>query len=465
MWATLNSPRNQPGIPSEPLDQRQCLRLVTRAGAWQGAPKSFPVFEGHARVIETLMIAALGFLVATLLALLIFPALNARAERLARRRVEAMFPLSIAELTAEKDHLRAEFAVLQRRLERKAEEALATRQADMEDLGRRAVRIEALATDLADREVRIAGLERDLAETRQRLAATEEDLGATRHSLGLTREALNAIEIAHRKTLDELGATRGDLETRTAMLAETRTALEGVRERIATRETSYADLLHRHNETLSDLDARRITISDLETRLGTQTRRGDELERALTGRGSELSAERQRLADLAKGLVAEQERGLALEHRAHAIMTERDVLLATAEEHSVALRTAQQDLEDIRQRVNFIQNGSVQAVTDASGTQIATGEIDRLKTVNAALEGALEAASVERARLQSHIEDLRIKADSPNDQIRAENAELRRRIDEVADEIMRAGSVAAADPPPPIGKRASQRGAKRPARA
>jgi chromosome segregation ATPase len=413
-------------------------------------------------VIETLMIAALGFLVATLLALLIFPALNARAERLARRRVEAMFPLSIAELTAEKDHLRAEFAVLQRRLERKAEEALATRQADMEDLGRRAVRIEALATDLADREVRIAGLERDLAETRQRLAATEEDLGATRHSLGLTREALNAIEIAHRKTLDELGATRGDLETRTAMLAETRTALEGVRERIATRETSYADLLHRHNETLSDLDARRITISDLETRLGTQTRRGDEFERTLTSRGSELSAERQRLADLAKGLVAEQERSLALEHRAHAIMTERDILLATAEERSVALRTAQQDLEDIRQRVNLIQNGSVQA---EPGGQPATGEIDRLKTVNAALEGALGTASVERARLQSQIEDLRIKADAPNDQIRAENAELRRRIDEVADEIMRAGSVAAADPPPPIGKRASQRGAKRPARA
>lgn len=409
------------------------------------------------------MIAALGFLVATLLALLIFPALNARAERLARRRVEAMFPLSIAELTAEKDHLRAEFAVLQRRLERKAEEALATRQADMEDLGRRAVRIEALATDLADREVRIAGLERDLAETRQRLAATEEDLGATRHSLGLTREALNAIEIAHRKTLDELGTTRGDLETRTAMLAETRTALEGVRERIATRETSYADLLHRHNETLSDLDARRITISDLETRLGTQTRRGDEFERTLTSRGSELSAERQRLADLAKGLVAEQERSLALEHRAHAIMTERDILLATAEERSVALRTAQQDLEDIRQRVNLIQNGSVQA---EPGTQPATGEIDRLKTVNAALEGALEAASVERARLQSQIEDLRIKADAPNDQIRAENAELRRRIDEVADEIMRAGSApSAADPPPPIGKRASQRGAKRPARA
>jgi hypothetical protein len=62
-------------------------------------------------VIETVMIAAIGFLAAALLALLIIPAVNARAERFARRRVEAQFPLSISELTAEKDHLRAEFAV------------------------------------------------------------------------------------------------------------------------------------------------------------------------------------------------------------------------------------------------------------------------------------------------------------------------------------------------------------------
>src|SRR5918993_5305782 len=98
------------------------------------------------------MIFALGFLAATLPALVILPAVNARAERLARRRVEAQFPLSISELTAEKDHLRAEFAVVQRRLERKAEEALADKHKDMEELGRRAVRLKAMETDLASRD-------------------------------------------------------------------------------------------------------------------------------------------------------------------------------------------------------------------------------------------------------------------------------------------------------------------------
>ena len=109
-----------------------------------------------ARVIEALMFFGLGFLVAALIALLIIPAINARAERLTRRRLEALFPLSISELTAEKDHLRAEFAVPQRRLERKAEEALAERHESMDELGRRALRIEALETDLAARDAAIA---------------------------------------------------------------------------------------------------------------------------------------------------------------------------------------------------------------------------------------------------------------------------------------------------------------------
>src|SRR5918994_35140 len=105
------------------------------------------------------MIFALGFVAASLIALLIIPAVNARAERLARRRAEALFPMSISELTAEKDHLRAEFAVLQRRIERKAEEAQAMKHESLEELGRRAIRIDALESQLAERDAVIAQLE------------------------------------------------------------------------------------------------------------------------------------------------------------------------------------------------------------------------------------------------------------------------------------------------------------------
>ena len=127
------------------------------------------------------MIFALGFVAASLIALLIIPAINARAERLARRRAEALFPMSISELTAEKDHLRAEFAVLQRRIERKAEEALAVKRQSMEELGRRAIRIEALESTLAERDQTGRRSSKATWPTPRRGSrADEEDLAQTR---------------------------------------------------------------------------------------------------------------------------------------------------------------------------------------------------------------------------------------------------------------------------------------------
>lgn len=276
------------------------------------------------RVVESVMVFALGFVAAALIALLIIPAINARAERLARRRAEALFPMSISELTAEKDHLRAEFAVLQRKIERKAEEALATKHQSMEELGRRAVRIEALEGALTERDRMIAELERVLAETQTRLAATEDELGQTRAFLSGTRETLAALESAHRATLDELSNTRMELDVTQSDRSRTKTELLTTQESLARLESEYADTDQRLTAALSDIDAKRIAISDLETRLMTQTARGNDFERALSERHTELSDERKRLAQLAKDLAAEQERGLILEQRIREIETERD---------------------------------------------------------------------------------------------------------------------------------------------
>lgn len=397
------------------------------------------------------MIFAAGFLTATLLSLLVIPAINGRAERLSRRRVEALFPLSVSELTAEKDHLRAEFAVTQRRLERRAEEALAAKQADMEELGRRAVRVEALEGELGVRDARIAGLEKDLAETRARLGSVEQTLAETLASLASTREILGALNATHATTLDELATTRAALETATAGLAETRADLASARDSLGRRTAEHADLDGRHSASLSDIDAKRITISDLENRLGTQTARGDEAERALRERRAELSEERRRLADLYKNLNAEQDRGLALEGRVRLLQADRDAkaaeagtlrtsleelrgaheaVLAILDQRTAALGSAEQEAAEVRRR------GSEQADAALAGGNPpdANGLADRveaLEAVKASLENALATAHEERARLEG--------------QLRSENADLRWRIDELADEIMRAAEMAAAD--------------------
>lgn len=204
------------------------------------------------------MIFALGFLTAGLCALMVLPAVNARAIRLSRRRLEGLFPLSGSEIAAEKDYLRAHFAVTQRRLERKVEAARASRHADMAAIGARTLEIAALAREVEARDA-------TLASTRETLGGVERDLASARSDGTLGLATLNALESAHRDLLDDLNALRdavalsesvpaaqddGDLNARyLAVLAECdalRAARPGVDAEIATlrqRIVEVADAL------------------------------------------------------------------------------------------------------------------------------------------------------------------------------------------------------------------------------
>src|SRR6476620_7236679 len=73
-------------------------------------------------MIEPIMFFGIGFLVASLFGLLFVPLVHNRAVRLTMRRLEAATPLSIAEIRADKDQLRAEFAMSTRRLEMSVEQ-------------------------------------------------------------------------------------------------------------------------------------------------------------------------------------------------------------------------------------------------------------------------------------------------------------------------------------------------------
>ena len=73
-------------------------------------------------MIEPIMYFGIGFLVAALIGLVVIPLVHGRAVRLTMRRLEAATPLSMAEIQADKDQLRAEFAMSTRRLEMSVEQ-------------------------------------------------------------------------------------------------------------------------------------------------------------------------------------------------------------------------------------------------------------------------------------------------------------------------------------------------------
>ena len=68
-------------------------------------------------MIQPILFFTLGFLCAGFLALMIGPAVWRRAVNLTRRRIEASVPLTLNEIHADKDKMRAEFAMSTRRLE------------------------------------------------------------------------------------------------------------------------------------------------------------------------------------------------------------------------------------------------------------------------------------------------------------------------------------------------------------
>ena len=78
-------------------------------------------------MIELAMIFALGVLVASLLFLLLLPVLSRRAVRLGDAAAASCVPLSMAEIMAERDQIRAEHAAATRRLEQKLETLTGTR--------------------------------------------------------------------------------------------------------------------------------------------------------------------------------------------------------------------------------------------------------------------------------------------------------------------------------------------------
>ena len=206
------------------------------------------------------MVFALGFLVATLCALLALPAVNARAARLARRRTEAQLPLSVEEIAAEKDFLRAEFAVGQRRMERAVEAARAKRHADMAALGGRTLEVAALARDVAARDAEIE----EALSLRRRLEGELETAQAD-GSAGLA--TLLALEEAHADLLDSLLAARLDPAAPDAarddrVISDPADSEHSVREKLAAAEAALARSASDRGETVERENAdlrRRIT--------------------------------------------------------------------------------------------------------------------------------------------------------------------------------------------------------------
>lgn len=123
-------------------------------------------------MIEAVMYFGIGFLSAALIAISIAPLVHARAVRLTRRRLENAMPQSMAEIIADKDLQRAEFAVSTRRLEITMENLREHNATQRAEIGRKDDVINRLKIDRQAHQVEMLLLQGEMSSLREQLCAS-----------------------------------------------------------------------------------------------------------------------------------------------------------------------------------------------------------------------------------------------------------------------------------------------------
>ena len=298
-------------------------------------------------LIENVMYFALGLLVASLIAMVVLPAVWKRAVRLTKRRIEAATPITMAEFRADKDQLRAEFALSTRRLEINVEtlrKRLAEQLGDVNQKRNELVLLKAerdknleIIAELESRGAtlrsRVTELEREATDLTQRLRMRERDLAQRGGELDTMRQQAGSTQTADAAAHDVAGrAEKSESE-------QLRTALRS--------EQKRADFLEEQARALL-------------ARLETSDRRSAEINAAIAQMRAALAERDDDKAEETTGLVAAEARMASAESRLNAILADSNQLVDKASgraEQLLADKLAlEAEVETLRKKVLGVES-------------------------------------------------------------------------------------------------------------
>src|SRR5262245_5269625 len=176
-------------------------------------------------MIEPIMFFFIGFLVASLCGLVVVPLIHNRAVRRTNKRPAAAAPLSLAELKADKDQLRAEFAMSTRRLELQMDQLKAESAGQLAELGKKADAVNLLKGEVTEK-----------------------------------GEQIDTLKTSEASLLDRLNAVSIELSAKVILLEETERL-------IASKDAEIAKLMSDLNERAIGQDSQRVEIITLRTQL------------------------------------------------------------------------------------------------------------------------------------------------------------------------------------------------------
>ncbi len=396
-------------------------------------------------MLESGLFFTLGFLCSALLALMVAPAIWRRAVVLTRNRIESSVPLTLNEIQADKDQLRAEFAMSTRRLE---------------------VNLEALKERAAEQLI-------EINKKRDELLSLE-DLHSEK-SQRITELEAQSSEL------------RSESKEQESQLNSTSTDLAAVELKLEEKAFAYEELERKFRSAVEDFDSKkvqmvaresRMDIVEDEARLAKQVGKDEAAENAklrkeLKASETALSKDRSKLENLNKKLERMQASFADMESRVERRDADLARLRSKSGDSGSQLLTLQNQNDKLQAKCFELEAEVAQTtlrmealLKDASGENvenaIATFESERQE-----LKDQLKAAEVDRDALKVELNSMLLSNGEDWQVERRENAVMRERINDLAAQVT-AMTASLEGPDSPInnaiGKKTTARG-KRSAKA
>jgi chromosome segregation ATPase len=359
-------------------------------------------------MVEPIMYLAIGFLVSMLFGLMIMPLVHNRAVRLTTRRMEAATPLSMAEIQADKDQLRAEFAMSARRLEMSVDQLKNKTTSQLAELGKKSDAINRMKIELGEKYATIFSLEAREKAVKEQLRATEEEFAAKTESLRTAEQALNDKQNELAKINAELSDRSIVAESRQVELVAVHSKIEELKQRVGEAERDFASTQARLAQEHAESETATRELNEARGRVENLSQRVTDLDRQLIIQVKEAEMLGSRVADLEARLATQGK-----------LLAERDYESRQLRQTNEA---AQRLVQELRDELQASSGGKSPA-------------IEKLRTEKAAIEEQLRLARDERAKTQRDLHAIQQQAENSWATERMENALLRERINDIAAEV------------------------------
>lgn len=202
--------------------------------------------------MQSSLVFVLGFLSAGLIALIVAPMVWRRAVALTRKRIEASVPLSQAEIQADKDRMRAEFAMATRRLEINFKNFREKAAAQIVEINRNREELKQLMAERTERHEALTRLEVQSGEIRAELRRREDELQVLTEKLD---QAENLLE-QRAAEIEKLGRMYDDASftasNRQLEIVTRENEIEKANNEMATLRNERRDIDRRTQETVAE---------------------------------------------------------------------------------------------------------------------------------------------------------------------------------------------------------------------